>query len=147
MLRCLARGSGHKDKSMGTSGDVGTDKDTHREYSAIDLETLRREVVVETYRAPGPGGQRKNRKETAIRLTHIPTGLTVVASERRSQAMNREIAFERLLKRLNELNRARKPRIGTKPPLGAVRAQREQKGRQSQAKKLRNRIDVSAEMD
>ncbi|OGO02453.1 MAG: hypothetical protein A2Y72_00155 [Chloroflexi bacterium RBG_13_53_26] len=111
------------------------------------METLRREVVVETYRAPGPGGQRKNRKETAIRLTHIPTGLTVVASERRSQAMNREIAFERLLKRLTELNRPRKRRIRTKPPVGAVRAQREEKGRQSQTKKLRNRIDVSAELD
>lgn len=146
-MRGIARGLGHRDKSMGTSGDVGTDKDTHREYSAIDLETLRREVVVETYRAPGPGGQRKNRKETAIRLTHIPTGLTVVASERRSQAMNREIAFERLLKRLTELNRPRKRRIRTKPPVGAVRAQREEKGRQSQTKKLRNRIDVSAELD
>lgn len=132
---------------MGTSGDAGTDKDTHREYSAIDLETLRREVVVETYRAPGPGGQRKNRKETAIRLTHIPTGLTVVASERRSQAMNREVAFERLLKRLTKLNRPRKRRIRTKPPVGVVRAQREEKGMQSQTKKLRNRIDVSAELD
>jgi len=76
---------------------------------AEDLETLRKEVIVETYRSTGPGGQRKDKKETAIRLTHIPTGITVVAAERRSQAMNREIAFERLQVKLLQLNRTRKP--------------------------------------
>ncbi len=132
---------------MGTSGNVGNDRDTGREYSAIDLEMLQREVITETYRAPGPGGQRKNRKETAVRLTHIPTGITVVASERRSQAMNREIAFERLQKRLTELSRPTRRRITTKPPAGAVGTQREEKERQSRKKRLRGRADVSGEMD
>lgn len=132
---------------MRTSSSAGNDKDTDREDSAIDLEMLRREVVAETYRTPGPGGQRKNRKETAVRLTHIPTGITVVASERRSQAMNREVAFERLLRRLTEFNRPAKRRIRTKPPASVVGAQREEKKRQSQKKRLRGMPDISGAMD
>jgi len=131
---------------MGTSGGANTDEDSGRKHIAMDAESLEKEVVVETYRASGPGGQRKNKKETAIRLTHIPTGLTVVASERRSQAMNREIAFERLLKRLAELDRPRKRRIRTRPSPSAVRAHREGKERQSRKKKSRDKVDISGEL-
>lgn len=131
---------------MGTSGGANTDEASGRKHIAMDAESLGKEVVVETYRAPGPGGQRKNKKETAVRLTHKPTGLTVVASERRSQAMNREIAFERLLKRLAELNRPRKRRIRTRPSASAVTAHREGKERQSRKKKLRDRVDISGEL-
>ncbi|MBM4445373.1 MAG: peptide chain release factor-like protein, partial [Chloroflexi bacterium] len=81
---------------MAAGDDAGVDREGDPGYSSADLERLQREVIVEAYRAPGPGGQRKNRKETAVRLKHIPTGVTVVASERRSQAMNREVAFRRL---------------------------------------------------
>jgi ribosome-associated protein len=132
---------------MGTGDDAGTDMEGSPENSPVEMERLQRDVVIEVYRAPGPGGQRKNRKETAVRLKHIPTGLTVVASERRSQALNREIAFERLRKRLAELYRPRKRRVRTKPPAGAIGAQRDEKKRQSQRKRSRNRIDVPAELD
>jgi ribosome-associated protein len=132
---------------MGTGDDAGTDMEGSPENSPVEMERLQRDVVIEVYRAPGPGGQRKNRKETAVRLKHIPTGLTVVASERRSQALNREIAFERLQKRLAELYRPRKRRVRTKPPAGAIGAQRDEKKRQSQRKRSRNRIDVPAELD
>jgi ribosome-associated protein len=132
---------------MGTGDDAGTDMEGSPEYPPVEIDRLQREVVIEVYRAPGPGGQRKNRKETAVRLKHIPTGLTVVASERRSQALNREIAFERLQKRLAELYRPRKRRVRTKPPAGAIGAQRDEKKRQSQRKRSRNRIDVPAELD
>ncbi len=104
---------------------------------ATDMATLEREVVVEPYRAPGPGGQRKNRKETAVRLTHPPSGLTVVASERRSQAQNREVAFERLIQKLARLNQPRKRRIPTRPSAGAIRRQKESKERLSRKKRLR----------
>ncbi len=132
---------------MVTGDEAGVNKKDGPERSPIDLERLQREVVVEAYRAPGPGGQRKNRKETAVRLKHIPTGLTVVASERRSQAMNREIAFQRLQKKLTELYRPRKRRVRTRPPAGAVGAQREEKKHQSQRKRSRDRVDVPAELD
>jgi protein subunit release factor A len=117
---------------------------TSRKPFPEDLETLRKEVIIETYRSTGPGGQRKNKKETAVRLTHIPSGITAVASERRSQALNREIAFERLQAKLAELNRPKKPRKPVSPPAGAVRGRREGKRRQSEKKKLRQRPDFSS---
>jgi len=114
---------------------------------ATDKDTLEKEVLVEPYRSPGPGGQRKNRKETAVRMTHPPSGITVVASERRSQAQNREIAFDRLIKRLVQINRPRKHRIPTKPSAGAVRRRQEQKEKLSQRKRLRLKSSVSQEID
>jgi ribosome-associated protein len=132
---------------MVTGDEAGVSKEGSPECSPVDLGRLQKEVVVEVYRAPGPGGQRKNRKETAVRLKHIPTGLTVVASERRSQALNREIAFERLQQRLADLYRPRKRRVRTKPPAVAVGAQRDEKKRRSQRKRSRDRVDVPAELD
>lgn len=114
---------------------------------ATDMATLEREVVVEPYRAPGPGGQRKNRKETAVRLTHPPSGVVVVASERRSQAQNREIAFERLIAKLSALNRPRKRRVPTKPPAGAIRTHRQNKEKLSHKKRLRSKSIAPQELD
>jgi len=114
---------------------------------ATDMATLEKEVIVEPYRGPGPGGQRKNRKETAVRLTHPPSGIVVVASERRSQAQNREIAFERLIKKLADLNRPRKRRIPTRPSAGAIRRQQENKDKLSQKKRLRLKSSASQELD
>jgi protein subunit release factor A len=111
------------------------------------MDTLEKEVLVEPYRSPGPGGQRKNRKETAIRLTHPPSGITVVASERRSQVQNREIAFQRLIKKLADLNRPRRRRVPTKPSASAIRRQKEAKEKLSQKKRLRLRSRVSPELD
>jgi len=119
----------------------------HPRHFATDMATLEREAVVEPYRAPGPGGQRKNRKETAVRLTHTPSGITVVASERRSQAQNRDIAFERLIKKLAQLNRPRKRRIPTRPSASAIRKQQEHKEKLSQKKRLRLKSSVSHELD
>jgi len=125
--------------------DSSEPKPVSRKRYATDLETLQKEVEVDTYRSSGPGGQRKNKTETAVRLKHIPSGITVVASERRSQALNREIAFHRLQARLEALNRPRKRRTPTRPSAAAMRRQEEEKRHQSQKKSLRRQTSPSEE--
>lgn len=80
----------------------------------LNRTTLEREVRVDTYRASGPGGQHVNRTESAVRLTHAPSGAVVTATENRSQIRNREVAFERLVHKLRTLNRVPKPRKPTR---------------------------------
>jgi protein subunit release factor A len=104
-----------------------------------DLRRLRKEVLIETYRSRGPGGQRKNKTETAVRLKHLPSGITVIATEHRSQAQNRKLAFERLRERLLKLNRPRRRRIPTRIPLGAVERKKEEKRVHSVRKQLRRK--------
>ena len=104
-----------------------------------DLRRLRKEVLIETYRSSGPGGQRKNKTETAIRLKHLPSGMTVVATEHRSQAQNKKLAFERLKERLLKLNRPRRRRIPTPVPLRAVEKTKEEKRIRSAKKRLRQK--------
>ena len=131
---------------METGRDANRD-DTSGERFATDLDTLRREVVVETYRPSGAGGQRRDKKETAVRLTHPPSGVSVIASERRSQAMNLQVAFERLQEKLAELSRPRKRRIRTKPSASALQKSGEEKKQQSEKKKRRKKLDTSEELD
>ena len=107
---------------------------------ATDLETLYDEVQVEYYRSRGPGGQRKNKKDTAVRLKHLPSGLTVTATESRYQAVNKRRAFQRLQEKLKQLNKPVKMRIPTLVPLGEVWKRKEEKRRLSQKKRWRRGI-------
>lgn len=66
-----------------------------------------KDVRFEAMRAGGPGGQHVNRTESAIRVTHVPTGLQAVASEERSQHRNRKLALARLAQKLAGQNEQR----------------------------------------
>ena len=77
---------------------------------------LEREVVVEVFRASGPGGQHVNKTESALRLTHLPSGVVVIAQDSPSQYRNRETAFERLVERLERLNHVPKKRVADAAP-------------------------------
>lgn len=59
-----------------------------------------RQITYETLRSSGPGGQNVNKVETAVRAVYQPTGLSVTASDERSQLRNKQLAKERLLSRL-----------------------------------------------
>src|SRR5690242_9220679 len=79
------------------------------------LRKLLRDCDVETYRASGPGGQHRNKTESAVRMTHRPSGIVRVATEHRSQLRNRELALERIWRALEARRRKPKPRLATGP--------------------------------
>ncbi|MGO8748236.1 MAG: peptide chain release factor family protein [Thermoguttaceae bacterium] len=64
--------------------------------ASLSPETLWEACDVERLRRSGPGGQHRNKVETAVRVAHRPTGVRAEASERRSQAANRNVALARL---------------------------------------------------
>jgi ribosome-associated protein len=80
------------------------------------------------YTAGGPGGQHRNKSATAVRILHRPTGITVTATERRSQSQNREMAWSRLKEKLQKLQHKPKKRVATK-------ASRSSKERRLEAKR------------
>lgn len=59
------------------------------------------ELRIDRMRASGPGGQHTNKTESAIRVTHLSTGMTAVAQEERSQQLNQKLAIARLYQKLN----------------------------------------------
>ena len=68
--------------------------------ATLPAAELLRQCVETRTRRSGPGGQHRNKVETAVVITHLPTGLSAEASERRSQAENRSVAIARLRLRL-----------------------------------------------
>jgi len=125
---------------MGRVRGLMTETSWKKRY-ATDLKTLYGEVRVEYYRSRGPGGQRKNKKETAVRLKHPPSGVTVTATESRYQAVNRRRAFRRLQEKLTQLNKPAKMRIPALVPLEEKWKRREEKKSLSQKKRWRRTIE------
>ncbi|KZL03803.1 MULTISPECIES: peptide chain release factor H [unclassified Pseudovibrio] len=69
------------------------------------------ELRFETLRVGGPGGQHQNKTESAVRATHVPTGLTVVARDERSQHRNKQLAVQRLQEKLAGLSVTEEDRL------------------------------------
>ena len=100
-------------------------------------------------RSSGPGGQHVNKVSTAVQLRHVPTGVSVTVQDTRSQSMNRQLAWDRLLDAIERARREeraarrseieKKRRQNSKRPRGVKERILEGKKRRSAVKKLRSR--------
>ncbi len=110
-------------------------------------DELLAECDVWTFRATGPGGQGVNTTDSAVRLRHRPTGITVVCRRERSQLLNKRACLERLRKRLEALKaEAEAPeRVATRKSRRVRATERAAKRVQARRKALRRRVDASEE--
>ena len=104
-----------------------------------ERERLLKDVRVDAFRASGPGGQHVNKTNSAIRLTHLPTGISAVAQDSPSQWRNREIALARLIAKLEQHFHVDKPRFATRPSRAAKLERLREKRARSQIKAARSK--------
>lgn len=99
------------------------------------------DIRIDFFRASGPGGQHRNKSETGVRLTHLPTGIVVTGTESRSRHLNLKHAFARLEAKLAARNRVVPPRVPTRPGRAAVERRLDEKRRHAERKQGRGRYE------
>ena len=105
-------------------------------------QDLLKECNVDTFRAGGKGGQHLNKTESAVRMTHLPTGTVVSCQDERSQYQNKRKCLLQLREKLVALNYRPPKRIPTRKPRSAKEKILETKRKQSQKKQLRQKPEM-----
>jgi len=114
----------------------------------IEIDINPADLRIDTYRASGAGGQHINKTDSAVRITHLPTGVAVACQNERSQHANKDRAFKLLRARLYELevqkrNEAKQALEDTKSDIGWGHQIRSYVLDQSRVKDLRSNIENS----
>ncbi len=115
---------------------------------SIEIDINPADVRTDTYRASGAGGQHINKTDSAVRLTHIPTGIVVQCQDGRSQHSNRDVAWKRLRSRLYDFEmrkrlEAQQKLEDTKTDVGWGHQIRSYVLDQSRIKDLRTNVEIS----
>jgi peptide chain release factor 2 len=88
----------------------------------VDVKIAPEDLRIDTFRSSGPGGQHMQKTSSAVRITHLPTGLIATCQGQRSQHQNKEAALRVLYSRLLELDRERKEEERAKLKGGRIEA-------------------------
>ena len=123
---------------------MGHDEPTYRDYAVWarqSLDELARDCEVQTFHARGPGGQCVNTADSAVRMTHRPSGVSVTSRESRSQFRNRQLCLQKLRDRFVREAVPPKARRATKATRASKERRLAQKRRRSQTKAQRGRVD------
>ena len=116
---------------------------------SVEIEINPADVRVDTYRASGAGGQHINKTDSAVRLTHMPTGIVVQSQDSRSQHSNRDLAWQRLRSKLYDFEmrkrmEAQQKLEDTKTDVGWGHQIRSYVLDNSRIKDLRTNVEISA---